>query len=148
MIFSFFLKESGDRRYTRFQLRQDIDANTFVITNTLFLAPTIIHQFCAKTRHRCKSICYHKHIRFWRQQVFDWQILSSTIQLGKKLQGTGKHLKQDSFARFPGHPPPAACAASRDNTSACDDNLYGQDCSHRDHIRCSDFHLVLQVLRL
>jgi hypothetical protein len=42
----FFLKESGYCRYTRFQLRHDIDANTFVITNTLFLAPTSIHQFC------------------------------------------------------------------------------------------------------
>ena len=143
-----FLKESGYRRYTRFQLRQDVDANTLVITNTLFLAPSSIHQFCAKTRPRCKSICNHKHIHFWRQQVFYWQILSSTIQLGKKLQRTGKHLKQDSFAPFPGHPPPAARAASRENISACDDNLYGQDCSHRGHIRCSDFHLVLQVLHL
>ncbi len=30
-----------------------------------------IHQFLAKTRHKCKYICYHKHICFWRQHVFD-----------------------------------------------------------------------------
>ena len=29
----------------------------------------VILQFCAKTRHRCKFICYHKHIRFGHQQV-------------------------------------------------------------------------------
>ena len=40
--FFYLLKESGYRRYTRFQLRQVVDTNTFVITNTLFLAPTSI----------------------------------------------------------------------------------------------------------
>ena len=44
-------------------------------------------------------------------------------------------LKQDSSAHVPVHPTPAACAASRDNISDHDDNVHGQDRSHKEKIR-------------
>ena len=138
---------------------QDIDANPFLITNTfvfgankfltkitkLIHIPMFSHMHCCGRRPHLSNQGFLGH---------DKATIEFYHPIGKQVARNGKtvwafcYLKQDSFARFPGHPPPAARAASRDNISACDDNVYGGHRSNRDNTRGRNMHLVLQVLCL
>ncbi|KAL3762651.1 hypothetical protein ACHAW5_007222 [Stephanodiscus triporus] len=48
--------------------------------------------------------------------------------------------QQEAFARFSERPPPAACAASRDNFSSRDDSYHGQDRSRENYNRGGDIY--------